>query len=68
MPSYDTHNYDVLVIGAGGAGLRAAIEASAAENIAQLPLDPLKGTLAAEYVFILNFFRDIKCNSSWRQK
>ncbi|TMI95433.1 MAG: fumarate reductase/succinate dehydrogenase flavoprotein subunit [Bacteroidetes bacterium] len=30
MPSYDTHNYDVLVIGAGGAGLRAAIEASAA--------------------------------------
>src|SRR5678810_1029015 len=30
MPSYDTHNYDVLVIGAGGAGFRAAIEASAA--------------------------------------
>src|SRR5213595_3931357 len=29
MSSYDTHNYDVLVIGAGGAGLRAAIEASA---------------------------------------
>lgn len=29
MPSYDTYDYDVLVIGAGGAGLRAAIEASA---------------------------------------
>jgi len=29
MSSYDTHTYDVLVIGAGGAGLRAAIEASA---------------------------------------
>jgi len=29
MLSYDTYNYDVLVIGAGGAGLRAAIEASA---------------------------------------
>ena len=28
MPNYDVHNYDVLVIGAGGAGLRAAIEAS----------------------------------------
>jgi succinate dehydrogenase / fumarate reductase flavoprotein subunit len=28
--SYETHDYDVLVIGAGGAGLRAAIEASAA--------------------------------------
>src|ERR671930_357128 len=27
--SYDTYYYDVLVIGAGGAGLRAAIEASA---------------------------------------
>src|SRR5579884_3772707 len=26
---YDTHEYDVLVVGAGGAGLRAAIEASA---------------------------------------
>src|SRR5687767_732184 len=29
MSSYDTHTFDVLVIGAGGAGLRAAIEASA---------------------------------------
>ncbi len=29
MISYDTHEYDVLVIGAGGAGLRACIEASA---------------------------------------
>jgi succinate dehydrogenase / fumarate reductase flavoprotein subunit len=30
MDSYETHEHDVLVIGAGGAGLRAAIEASAA--------------------------------------
>ena len=30
MVQYETHEYDVLVIGAGGAGLRAAIEASAA--------------------------------------
>jgi succinate dehydrogenase / fumarate reductase flavoprotein subunit len=29
MPDYQAHDYDVLVIGAGGAGLRAAIEASA---------------------------------------
>ena len=29
MPLYDTYHYDVLVIGAGGAGLRAAIEACA---------------------------------------
>ena len=29
MSTYDTHTFDVLVIGAGGAGLRAAIEASA---------------------------------------
>jgi succinate dehydrogenase / fumarate reductase flavoprotein subunit len=30
MPDYPIHEHDVLVIGAGGAGLRAAIEASAA--------------------------------------
>ena len=30
MPEYQTFEHDVLVIGAGGAGLRAAIEASAA--------------------------------------
>jgi succinate dehydrogenase / fumarate reductase flavoprotein subunit len=30
MPAYESFEHDVLVIGAGGAGLRAAIEASAA--------------------------------------
>ncbi len=30
MPDYKSFEYDVLVVGAGGAGLRAAIEASAA--------------------------------------
>jgi succinate dehydrogenase / fumarate reductase flavoprotein subunit len=30
MAEYETHEHDVLVIGAGGAGLRAAIEASTA--------------------------------------
>src|SRR5919198_2804082 len=29
MADFETHEHDVLVIGAGGAGLRAAIEASA---------------------------------------
>lgn len=29
MAQYETHEHDVLVVGAGGAGLRAAIEASA---------------------------------------
>ena len=29
MENYETHEHDVIVIGAGGAGLRAAIEASA---------------------------------------
>ncbi|MGH7663535.1 MAG: fumarate reductase/succinate dehydrogenase flavoprotein subunit [Gemmatimonadaceae bacterium] len=29
MPEYRTHDHDVLIIGAGGAGLRAAIEAAA---------------------------------------
>src|SRR5581483_12407485 len=32
MPDYDTKTHDVLVIGAGGAGLRAAI-AAAAEGV-----------------------------------
>src|SRR5881227_4168458 len=30
MPEYETFQHDVLIIGSGGAGLRAAIEASAA--------------------------------------
>jgi succinate dehydrogenase / fumarate reductase flavoprotein subunit len=30
VPEYQKHEFDVLVVGAGGAGLRAAIEASAA--------------------------------------
>jgi succinate dehydrogenase / fumarate reductase flavoprotein subunit len=30
MADYQTHEYDVLIVGAGGAGLRAAVEASAA--------------------------------------
>src|ERR671928_10643 len=29
MPKYQTHEYDVIVVGAGGARLRAAIESSA---------------------------------------
>jgi succinate dehydrogenase / fumarate reductase flavoprotein subunit len=29
MPEYQTYEYDVLVVGAGGAGLRAAVESSA---------------------------------------
>jgi succinate dehydrogenase / fumarate reductase flavoprotein subunit len=29
LAPYETHDYDVIVVGAGGAGLRAAIEASA---------------------------------------
>jgi succinate dehydrogenase/fumarate reductase flavoprotein subunit len=29
MDRFETHSYDILVIGAGGAGLRAAIEAAA---------------------------------------
>ena len=33
MPVHETHEHDVLIIGAGGAGLRAAIEASAAGRV-----------------------------------
>lgn len=33
MSDYQTHDHDVIVIGAGGAGLRAAIEAAAAPGL-----------------------------------
>jgi succinate dehydrogenase / fumarate reductase flavoprotein subunit len=33
--NYEAHEHDVLVIGAGGAGLRAAIEASAAARLSR---------------------------------
>ena len=29
MPDIETHDFDILIIGAGGAGLRAAVEAQA---------------------------------------
>ena len=29
---YETHEYDVVIVGAGGAGLRAAIEAAPAQK------------------------------------
>src|SRR3981081_1608845 len=40
---FETHTYDVLVIGAGGAGLRAAIEASATGVKVGLICKPLRG-------------------------
>src|SRR5437867_12773863 len=43
MDKYETHDYDVVVIGAGGAGLRAAIEASAAGVKAALVCKSLLG-------------------------
>src|SRR5471030_740177 len=43
MAEYETHEHDVLVIGAGGAGLRAAIEASAAGVSAGLVCKSLLG-------------------------
>ncbi len=43
MAEYETHQHDVLVIGAGGAGLRAAIEASAAGSKVGLVCKSLLG-------------------------
>src|ERR1041384_2012554 len=51
MPEYQTHEHDVLVIGAGGAGLRAAIEAAARGGSVGLVCKSLLGnahTLMAE--------------------
>ena len=33
MPQYSTKEYDVIIIGAGGAGLRAAIEAGQDKSV-----------------------------------
>src|SRR5581483_11353897 len=41
--SHETHEYDVVIIGAGGAGLRAAIEASAAGSRTALICKSLLG-------------------------
>jgi succinate dehydrogenase / fumarate reductase flavoprotein subunit len=43
MPEIETHEYDVVVIGAGGAGLRAAIEASASGSKTALVCKSLLG-------------------------
>ena len=43
MDKYETHEYDVIIIGAGGAGLRAAIEASASGVKAALICKSLLG-------------------------
>ena len=43
MGDHETHAYDVLVIGAGGAGLRAAIEASAQGAVVGLVCKSLLG-------------------------
>ena len=38
--AYETHEHDVIVIGAGGAGMRAAIEASAlGARLSRAPVD-----------------------------
>ncbi|PZS02435.1 MAG: hypothetical protein DLM70_10365, partial [Chloroflexi bacterium] len=41
--AYETHDHDILVIGAGGAGLRAAIAASAAGASVGLVMKSLLG-------------------------
>ena len=46
MADFQTHEHDVLVIGAGGAGLRAAIEAATGIRVRHLPVDA--GYLLAE--------------------
>src|ERR1700716_3577921 len=48
MPEYQTHDHDVLVIGAGGAGLRAAIEASASGGSVGLVCKSLLGKAHTE--------------------
>ena len=54
MPDYDTFEHDVLIIGSGGAGLRAAIEASAAG--VSVTVQPMKA---------FPLIKDLLTNVSW---
>ncbi|HTW99155.1 MAG TPA: hypothetical protein VMD59_10275 [Acidimicrobiales bacterium] len=44
MPDYETHIVDVLIIGAGGAGLRAAVDAAAPGSAAPRAAAPESAT------------------------
>lgn len=66
--NYETHEHDVLVIGAGGAGLRAAIEASAAGVSVGLVCKSLLGkahTVMAEGG-IAAALANVDARDSWR--
>jgi succinate dehydrogenase / fumarate reductase flavoprotein subunit len=68
MAEYVTHEHDVLVIGAGGAGLRAAVEASAAGARVALITKSLLGkahTVMAEGG-IAAALADVDDRDSWR--
>ncbi|HEY1866395.1 MAG TPA: fumarate reductase/succinate dehydrogenase flavoprotein subunit [Candidatus Acidoferrales bacterium] len=68
MAEYVTHDHDVLVIGAGGAGLRAAVEASAAGARVGLITKSLLGkahTVMAEGG-IAAALADVDDRDSWR--
>jgi succinate dehydrogenase / fumarate reductase flavoprotein subunit len=68
MAEYVTHEHDVLVIGAGGAGLRAAVEASAAGARVGLITKSLLGkahTVMAEGG-IAAALADVDDRDSWR--
>jgi len=46
MAEVETHKHDVLVVGAGGAGLRAAIEAAAAQAAVDYDKSQMEGQTA----------------------
>ena len=63
MADYPIHEFDVLVVGAGGAGLRAAIEAAEQTGlpcmvhhaVSNIPLDDVLGALRPRGVPIVAF-------------
>src|ERR1700721_337265 len=68
MPDYPVHEHDVLVIGAGGGGLRAAIEASATGVSVGLVCNSLLGkahTVMAEGG-IAAALANVDARDSWR--
>ncbi|HRJ89860.1 MAG TPA: FAD-binding protein [Pyrinomonadaceae bacterium] len=68
MSDYITYEHDVLVIGAGGAGLRAAIEASAAGVSVGTIVLSLNAILLAGYTFGCHSLRHLVgggCDVLW---
>ena len=56
---YIVHEHDVVIIGAGGAGLRAAIEASNSGVSVAMICKSMLGIIIINYLILIKFFRNL---------